>query len=242
MRNKTFAFVIGLIMGLLIGIILPISLSHKCMIPIVDVCSHCFWDWFLRVLEVFGTLSAVVVALFKEWFYQKLYHPTIFFKNGTLSETYDNSNHVNQYSSSLQITNNGSASAVNCELFISRLEFSSSNNDLHNTIISTDTALRWEDNEKRVDIPQNCTKTYEWFRLVRGIPANRNAVAIPNKLVIGNKEISLNMNNGRFDVVFKIVCQGCAPQEVKLQLSWNGQWQDHMNQMVSCLQSHIVEE
>lgn len=242
MNNKLFVFIIGLALGLFVGIILPISLFHECETPIWDVCNHCFWDWFLRVLEVFGTISAVVVALFKEWFYQQFYHPTIVFENGALSETYDNDNHVNQYSSTLRITNNGSASAVNCELFISKLEFSSTNNDLHNTIISTETALRWEDNEKRVDIPQNCTKTYEWLRLVKAIPPYRGTAAIPSKLFIGNNEIPLNMNNGRFDVTFKIVCQGRAPQKVNLQLSWNGQWQEHMNQMVACLQSRIVSD
>lgn len=239
MINKTFTFIIGLLLGLFIGIILPISLFHKCETPICDVCNHCFWDWFLRVLEVFGTISAVVVALFKEWFYKKFYHPTIVFSQTDLTENYDNNNCVTQYSSALQIKNNGSASAVNCELFISKLYFSSSNNDLHNNIIITDTALRWEDNEKRVDISQNCTKTYEWFRLIRGIPENENAEAIPPKLFIGNQEISSTMTNGRFEVIFKIVCQGNAPQEVKLLLSWNGQWQDHLTQMGACLQSHI---
>lgn len=240
MSSKITMFVIGLILGLFIGLIVPISLFHECEIPVWDVCNHCFWDWFLRVLEVIGTLSAVFVALFKEWFFHKLYHPIIKFSNSNLSETYDNANNVNQYSSTLQITNNGSANAVNCELFISSLEFSTNNNELHNTIISTDTALRWEDNEKRVDISQNCTKTYEWFRLVRGIPSNGDSEAIPNKLFIGNKEIPSNMNNGRFDVTFKVVCQGCTPKEVKLQLSWNGQWQEHMNQMASCLQTRMV--
>lgn len=113
---------------------------------------------------------------------------------------------------------------------------------MHNTIISTETALRWEDNEKRVDIPQNCTKTYEWLRLVKAIPPCRGTAAIPSKLFIGNNEIPLNMNNGRFDVTFKIVCQGRAPQKVNPQLSWNGQWQEHMNQMVACLQSRIVSD
>lgn len=238
--NSKIIMVIALFMGVIIGMFLPISVCHKCNTPIFAVCNHCFWDWFLRVLQVFGTLSAVFVALFKEWIYQKLYHPTITFKNGKLSETYDNANNVNQYFSTLQITNNGSANAVNCELFISNLEFSSNNNDLRNTIISTDTALRWEDNEKRVDISQDCTKAYEWFRLVKGIPSNGETAAIPNKLIIGNKEIPSNMSNGRFDVTFKVACQGCAPQKVKLQLSWNGQWQEHMNQMTTCLQTHIV--
>lgn len=240
MNNKFVTFIIGILLGLLIGIILPISLFHECETPIWDVCNHRFWDWFLQILEVIGTLSAVIVALFKEWFYKRIYHPSIVFKSGTLTETYDNNNNVNQYSSILQITNNGSASAVNCELFISRLEFSSTNNDLHNTIISTDTALRWEDNEKHVDIAQNCTKTYEWFKLVKAIPANDNTAAVPNKLCIGNKEIPSSMNNGRFNVTFKIVCQGNAPKEVILQLSWNGQWREHMSQMNDCLQSHIV--
>lgn len=239
MINKFVTFIIGILLGLLIGVVLPISLFHECETPIWDVCNHRFWDWFLRILEVIGTLSAVIVALFKEWFYKRFYHPTFVFRCGTLSETYDNNNNVNQYSSLLQITNNGSASADNCELYISRLEFSSTSNDLHNTIISTDTALRWEDNERHVDIAQNCTKTYEWFKLVKSIPAINNTAAIPNKLFIGNKEIPSNMNNGRFDVTFKIVCQGNAPKEVRLQLSWNGQWQEHMSQMNACLQSHI---
>lgn len=241
MNKKTLPFIIGLVFGLIIGLILPISLYHKCETSIADVCNHCFWDWFLRVLEVFGTISAVVVALFKECFLQKLYHP-INFKNEDLSEIYDSKNRVNQYSSTLRITNNGSASAVNCRLFISRLEFSGNNNDLRNIIISTDTALRWEDNERLVDISQNCTKTYEWFKLVRGVSASSRTAAIPDKLFIGNSEIPSNMNNGKFDVTFKIVCQGCAPREVKLQLSWNGQWQEHMNQMTACLQSRIITD
>ena len=240
--KKLITIIFAIVFGIFIGLLTPWNLCEECNGGILDVCYHGFWDWCLRVLEVCGTLGAVFVALFKEWFYKHLYHPSFVIKPSSddVWEVFDEQNNVSRYCSSLIIKNTGSACAVNCEVYMSKLEFVSLDGAIRNTLINVDNMLLWSNGEKRIDIPQTFSHTVEWFKVIRGVPQSRNNPAIPSQLFIGTTPISRDMYAGGFDVVFKIVCQGVAPKEIKLHLSWNGKWQDHKSQMTTCLQYHIV--
>lgn len=240
--KKVIIIIVAFSFGVLVGLLLPWNMCSECKGSLFSVCSHCFWDWCLRVLQVFGTLSAVVVALFKEWFYKKIYHPSFTIKTSsdTVQEVFDEKNIVTTYQSNLLITNTGSASATNCELYMSRLEYVSQNGSIKNTLVDVDSLQLWSSGEKRIDIPQTFSQTFEWFKVIRGVPKSAKVAAIPHQLIIGSKQIPTNMCNGSFNVVFKLVCQGSIPKEIKLTLSWNGQWHDHKSQMVTGLQYHEV--
>lgn len=241
---KKYVTIIGCIaIGLIIGLLIPWTLYVECNGSILNVCTHGFWDWTLRILQVCGTLGAVVVALFKEWFYKRIYHPSFTIKTSgnDIKEKIDENNNVSQYYSHLLITNNGSASAVNSELYMSRLEYTSQNGAINNTIIDVDSRLLWADSEKRIDMPQTFTQSVEWFKVMRGIPKSENTDAIPPQLIIGTKQIPKDMSNGCFTVVFKVVSTGIPAKEIKIKLSWNGQWQDHLSQMKTCLQYEVLQ-
>ena len=241
MKNL-YCLVIGVLAGIILGILLPWRLCSECSSSILDVCHHCFWDWALRVLQVIGTLGAVIVALFKEWLYRKIYHPSFVVTPSTndVLEEIDDCNNVSQYYSELHIKNDGSASASNCELYMSSLVYISSNGSIRNTLLNVDNSILWNSTERRIDIPKSFSQTVEWFKVIRGIPQSGSNSAVPAQLIIGNKQINKQMHNGTFEVVFKVVSQGTDPKEVKLRLSWDGRWQDHKAQMVTGLQYYVM--
>lgn len=240
--KKILSIIIAVFVGVFIGLLLPWKLCNKCNVSLYDVNFHCFLDWCLRVLEVLGTLAAVVVALFKEWFLKRIYHPSFSIRpsSDSVQEIFDEKNEVSMYYSNLLITNMGSDGATNCELYMSRLDFSSQDGSITNTLVDVDSMLIWSNSEKRVDIPQSFSQAVEWFKVIRSVPKSVDVNAIPPQLIIGSKQIPSDMCSGSFVVVFKLVCQGSMPQEIKLKLSWNGKWHDHKSQMETGLQYQIV--
>ena len=240
---KKYATIMTFIaIGVLIGLLLPWTLYMECNDSILNVCTHSFWDWTLRILQVCGTLGAVIVALFKEWFYKKIYHPSFTIKpfDSGIKDKIDGNNDISMYYSHLLITNNGSASAINLELYMSKLEYTSQNGDITNTLLDVDSRLMWADSEKKIDIPQTFTQSVEWFKVMRGIPQCEDTNAVPPQLIIGTKQIPGDMINGSFIVVFKVVCTGIPAKEIKIKLSWDGQWHNHLSQMKACLQYKVL--
>lgn len=79
MKRVIFLFILlSLLLGVFIGLCIPYCLvSSICPEPLLQVCGHGFWDWFLRVLQVVGSLAAVIVALFKEDWLAYWYTPSL---------------------------------------------------------------------------------------------------------------------------------------------------------------------
>lgn len=79
MKRVIFQFILpSLLLGAFIGLCVPYCLfSNICPEPLLQVSQHNFWDWFLSVLQVIGSLAAVIVALFKEDWLAYWYTPSL---------------------------------------------------------------------------------------------------------------------------------------------------------------------
>ena len=75
MRN--WVYLCLFLVGAILGILVCLNVFSPCVKPLTDICKHTFWDWTLRVLEVFATISAVIVAIFKEEIQKRLFRPRI---------------------------------------------------------------------------------------------------------------------------------------------------------------------
>lgn len=114
-----------LLAGTTLGILVCINVFGPCVTPLTDICKHTFWDWMLRVLEVFATISAVIVAVFKEEIRKKLFRPHISFNPNT--ELIENVAKMEgrcfatSYSAMMTLRNDGKNTATNLSVVIENI-------------------------------------------------------------------------------------------------------------------------
>jgi hypothetical protein len=219
-------------LGIFGGLCIPYCLFSKCE-SIYQICHHVFWDWTLRVLQVVGTLSAVIVALFKEWFYKQIIHPNICFVNKSqeieLKIKADRTT-VDKYYAKFDICNNGSASAENCQLYITSIRYLNSPSDFQ--IIGEEHPVIWDDGDKKVDIPEGFSKSIEWLSIYPEQKGSKASERIPVNLMIGGYTIPQEYHNGKFEITFKLICRSTTTQELKIELEWNGKCELHQQNMI----------
>lgn len=137
MRIVIFKFVLpSLFLGVFIGLCVPYSLfSSICPEPLLQVCQHSFWDWFLRIVQVVGSIAVVIVALFKEDWMAYWYTPSL-----KLETSYDdltenlvhdgNSDIVDSYRVKLRLANEGKSPANNLRVYVDKIVFRESSKSL----------------------------------------------------------------------------------------------------------------
>lgn len=247
MKRVIFQFVLpSLFLGVFIGLSVPYCIfSGICPEPLLQVCGHGFWDWFLRILQVVGSLAAVIVALFKEDWLAYWYTPSL-----KLETSYDdlienlvhdgNSDIADTYRVKLRLTNEGKSPANNLRVYVDRIIFRDSSKSLTSEdILKEPFPLLLDKGNDTVCLPKYGELSTEWLSLMMVIPKSPvdDSVLPPSLVMFIGRSFWVNEEyySGLLDITFRMVCDGIKPQTKTLRVQWNGKWRSRKSELLSGL-------
>ena len=241
MKKKILAFALpALLLGIFIGLCVPYCLyPDTCPTPLLPVCSHGFWDWFLRVLQVIGPIAAVIVALFKEDWMASWYQPSLDIDTSMddLSEVLvsESGNDVaSKYSAKLRFANMGKVAANNMSIFVERVVYRKTGNSLTSEdILKEPFPLLLDRGNDTINLAKYCEKSAEWLSLMKTqtrVPSNSKLS--PLNMFIGMSfQVAPSYHSGILDVTFKIVCDNLRPQFKTVRVQWDGTWRSRKQEL-----------
>ena len=243
----------SLLLGVCIGLCVPYSLvSSICPEPLLQVCGHGFWDWFLRILQVVGSLAAVIVALFKEDWLAYWYTPSL-----KLETSYDdlienlvhdgNSDIADTYRVKLRLTNEGKSTANNLRVYVDRIIFRDSSKSLTSEdILKEPFPLLLDKGNDTVCLPKYGELSTEWLSLMMVTPKSPvdDSVLPPSVVMFIGRSFWVNEEyySGLLDITFRMVCDGLKPQTKILRVQWNGKWRSRKSELLSGLGYEWIEK
>lgn len=236
--NKFVLIVVSSVIGIFIGLCIPYALFSECQMSLLGICKHVFWDWALRVLQVIGTLGAVIVALYKEPLQRRLVRPKLCLDLESMQEQLvkEGDNDIaNAYNGKIKVSNVGSNRANNIVVSIEQI--------IYRRFAATQTPQILQDlsvpirpiNGKDIAcLPTDDDVTFTWFSVLKAQSQELDGVvqSIPMKFIIGSKEIAGSCFSGLIDVTFKLKCDELKPQLKTLTIEWNGEWKGRQVDMV----------
>lgn len=178
MKRVLFQFILpSLFLGFFIGLCVPYCLfSSICPEPFLQVCQHSFWDWFLRIVQVVGSIAVVIVALFKEDWMAYRYTPSLKLKTSyddlTENLVHDGqSDIVDSYRVKLRLTNEGKSTANNLRVYVNRIVFRESSKSLTSEdILKEPFAIMLDKGNDTVCLPKYGELSTEWLSMMKVTP------------------------------------------------------------------------
>lgn len=241
----------SLLLGVCIGLCVPYSLvSSICPELLLQVCQHSFWDWFLRVLQVVGSIAVVILALFKEDWMAYWYTPSL-----KLETSYDdltenlvhdgNSDIVDSYRVKLRLTNEGKSTANNLRVYVDRIVFRESSKSLTSEDILKGSFLLFLDKgSDTVCLPKYGELSTEWLSMMKvttKTPADGSEIPQLSMYIGRSFEVDAEHQSGLLDITFKMVCDGIKPQTKILRVQWNRKWRPRKSDLLSVLGYEWIE-
>lgn len=243
MKKKILAFVIpALLLGIFIGLCVPYRLySDYCPTPLLPICSHGFWDWFLRVLQVIGPIAAVIVALFKEDWMAFWYKPSLDVDTSMddLSEvlvTEGGNDVATTYSAKLRFANMGKSAANNMSIFVDRIVYRKTANSLTSEdILKEPFPLLLDRGNDSINLAKYGEKSAEWLSLMKAqasVSSKGDSKLSRLNMFIGMSfQVAPSFHSGILDVTFKIVCDNLRPQFKTVRIQWDGTWRSRKQEL-----------
>lgn len=253
MKRVLFQFILpSLLLGAFIGLCVPYCLfSSICPEPLLQVCQHSFWDWFLRVLQVVGSIAVVILALFKEDWMAYRYTPSLKLETSydDLAENlvhYGDSDIVDSYRVKLRLTNEGKSTANNLRVYVDRIVFRESSKSLTSEdILKEPFAIMLDKGNDTVCLPKYGELLTEWLSMMKVTsksPADGSELPPQLSMFIGRSfGVDAEHQSGLLDITFKMVCDGIKPQTKTLRVQWNGKWRLRKSDLVSVLGYEWIE-
>ena len=242
----------SLLLGVCIGLCVPYCLvSSICPEPLLQVCQHSFWDWFLRVLQVVGSIAVVILALFKEDWMAYWYTPSLKLETSYEDLTENlvndgNSDIVDSYRVKLRLTNEGKSTANNLRVYVDRIVFREPSKSLTSEdILKEPFAILLDKGNDTVCLPKYGELSTEWLSMMKATPKSPvDDTELPPMLVmfIGRSFwVNEEYQSGLLDITFKMVCDGIKPQTKTLRVEWNGKWRPRKSDLLSVLGYEWIE-
>jgi hypothetical protein len=207
------------------------------------------------ILYTFITLCAVLVALFKDDFREYWKCPKVVFlnpKNSTIeiTEEEDSSGlgdaviQATKYITRIEVQNIGNLPAINCEVYLDKLEFREKNSSIYQFIETTGIPMEWNANGiKSIIIPPGGKK------LIHLVEINApTKLSLPNDpqthqpptLIIGGIKNRGEDTKGTWLATFTLYSQNHRPTDFQLEIEWNGVWKKRLMEMASQFKVEIT--
>ena len=236
MRN--WVYLCLFLVGAALGILVCLNYFSPCVTPLTEICKHTFWDWTLRVLEVFATISAVIVAIFKEEIQKRLFRPSISFDPNTeLKENVVRSEgrcFATSYSAILTLRNEGNNTATNLSVMIESIIYKRDiNSQTHQKINQEPFYMTIYKSEDAVELSSDDEISFKLFELFgpQKQIVNGKAYNTPMSFIIGKESIPELNFNGIIEISLKVKSNEQKTQYRKIRIEWNGRWEDRLTEM-----------
>ena len=232
-RGYIIISILFLLIGIVIGYVIRRNFSE-------GNSGLLLWNYyFFSIVGGFGTFSTVVVALFKDFIKDCIWHPKFQFsfvndgiyeklKTGVIPLA------AEEYQCRLRITNNGNKSANNCQLFIDQIEFAETGSSTFESISDiSPRELKWE--SSLVTIPQDRSKDILLFSITK-----KTTVPNADQTDPGEYQIILNgptniqprfLGGGQLKLNYMIVYNDGKTLYQSITVKGSGVWQDRKSEI-----------
>ena len=238
--------IITLIIGYFIGVFLPFNFLRPEIIN-KPITNKELYDSVVGTMSVFVTILTVIVALFKEDIIRLLKKVKLNFEFMEGNELHEETVNIQgtkkatKYYSVSNLKNMGNISADNCELFIDKIIFIS--NSRSDTILAESKPISLLENKERVYIPTQGKIPLHLFELhcpqKSSTPDGQRNSTPPKLRILGNSDIYVE-KGGEWECYYSFHSSSMLkPQCFKIKISWNGNWEERLTEMISNLKIEL---
>jgi len=218
---------------LILIILLAYGFLHfRQLVSETPITTYQFYDLIIKVIAALLTLSAVVVALFKEFLISGFNYVELKIEKRDSDFIYEAINPITQppiaesYKTYLKVSNNGNILAEGCVIKVSEIKYKNDRTGIEKVIEVFDSVhLKWTNEQEEIGIhPKNHTSVSVIIlsnenSTVPGRGQGQNA-----KLSIGGISIPKEFTNGRYEVIFELLCKNHRGIKYNLKIAWDGTW------------------
>lgn len=236
MRIRVRYFILFLLLalgvGYLIGSVWPSS-SLKVDISPSPISTGDHWRNLINLVAAIGSVSAVIVALFKEEIQGCFKRVKLDFELGDSKAIEEiDTNEVehpkaNCYRNHVIIRNNGNVNALTCEACIDRIEFKKQGDISPKLQKITNDKFSFGIKTPQVYIPAQGSKSFEVFQLTSSTLPSGESLPL---LRIGDNSYN-SPSAGVWTIECTISMTNAKPVPLVLVLEWNGKWCERINEM-----------
>lgn len=252
--KKSLVYILFLIIGLIIGIISTIIWygNHSDTNPQNHLQT---WYYVWSMFGSFGTVAAVVVALFMDEIKGVLYHAVIdvgLFDEGDgcgIIESIDENEQTpsaRHYECSIMLANKGNHAAENCEVKLIGVTYMQKDGARKRELLKSGSCrVNWSSDEKTTTI---YTKEKRRIALFRVYPQDSNAT--PDASKKSTKRIDLiglslpeNCNkNGIWNFSYKVIASQKELCTFTIKVIWDGNWRTRLPEMKNGLSVNLEKQ
>lgn len=197
--------------------------------------------YMFTIFSSIGTLSAVIVALYKEELMKWINSPDLEFtliENGLVA---NNDSQVglspDSYECSIRISNQGTNTAIGCKAFVQALRYNKNRNQdrlKSINIVQNKKQLTWT--SANVDIPVDIPSDIMLFQIMNpnqiGTPQGGNIVSNP-KIVLNGYQLNKDRSEkGLWEIEYYITMKSGNVSKFLLTIDWDGTWSDNKEDML----------
>ena len=238
---------ICLAIGYFIGVFLPFNIRPE--IEYKPLTSGEYYYYTITTFGVFATFLTVIVALFKDdiiGLFKRVRFKFNFMENKELHEETENiqgTKRATKYYSVSNLTNIGNISADNCKLFIDRIIFNADNRS--DIILAESKSISLLDSKERLYIPSQGKIPLHLFELLRpqksSTPDGQQNDTPPKLKILGHPDINVD-KGGEWKCSYSFHSSSMQkPQRFEVKISWDGNWEDRLTEMVSNLKIELIQ-
>jgi hypothetical protein len=250
-RYVILVSIIVVCVGYIIGQLIPWDLLHP-TITGKDISMNDYYTRLVSIVGAIATIFATMVALFKEDI-KRLYEYAslkVNFKDSNIisevlniESTTSNSQNIaaKKYEMIIAIQNHGKLAARGCQIYLEQINFKHSSFPAPKELKITGKPLPWIGKaESNIIIP----RIAKAFVNIAEITSPESEIITVEKVLktngkpqikIAGSDLVLEDFNGTYNCVFMIYCENTSPLELKLEINWNGKWQQRLSEMRDCI-------
>lgn len=230
-----------LVLGYFLGIFFPFNIRPE--IKHQPLTSGEYYYYAITTIGVIATILTVIVALFKADIIRLLKHVKFKFEFMDDREIHETTEDVQgtkkatKYYSVSNLENIGNISADNCELYIDKIIFYSDNRS--DIILAESKPFDWISSKGRVYIPSNGKMPLhlcELHKPQKSSTPDGQGNDIPPKLkILGYSDIYVE-KGGKWECFYSLHSSSMLkPKRFKVTITWNGNWEQRLTEMVNNL-------
>lgn len=247
---KIGLLIIAVIVGYVVGNYIPIEIL-KPNFTDTSLSKGEYYRLIVSIISAFITFFALFIALFKDDIREQWKRPQIQFELPEKHTVEDTDSSLDaesgaetikakRYLTRIEIQNNGNLPALNCEMYLDKLEFIPKDTSISQNIECSSAPLKWNGTDSQtIIIPPGGKKLVDVLEVTAPEKISTpNSAKTNNKsaLIIGTIPNHKDQSKGKWKAIFSLYAQNHNPVSIEVEIEWNGLWKNRLTEFSSHFQ------
>lgn len=248
MALKIFiASLVSLIVGFLVGLHLQYDWD-SIILSDTKMTMTDYYQLLISIIEAIGTCAAVIVALFLNEIracFKKVSFDVVLSNTNAVEDVEDikKTKKALRYYNHIQFLNKGNINAQNCELYLESANFFINENNINpDSFPVLNEPINWG-NSTMVYIPSQGKKILRIFEITapqkQSNPSGKDDYEVPAKYTFLGLSKPVDAKKGKWELTYCLNSTTSKPHRFKLEISWDGQWEERESEMKKLLTMNL---